>query len=632
MSNNQISADAIYLFHQGTNFHSFRMFGAHLRRENNIDGVRFSVWAPLAAAVYLIGEWNDWKHSEDCKLYELDNSGIWTIFKPEFAVDYTYKYEIHTTSGAVLRKADPYAFWSELRPGTASKVANLDGYNWQDSGWFEQQSSKRGQPRPLNIYEVHLGSWKRHPDRNFYLFRELAEKLVDYADNMGYTHIEIMPLAEHPLDESWGYQATGFYSVTSRFGHPQDFMYFVDCCHRRGIGVILDWTPGQFCRDSHGLLQFDGTPVYEYPDAWRADNHEWGIANFDHGKPEVQSFLISNALFWVEMFHIDGLRIDAVSNMLYLSYNKRFGEWTPNTYGGEENLEAIAFLQKLNIVVHGDHPDALIIAEDATMRPQMTAPVYSGGLGFDYKWNLGWMKDLLSYMQYDPIERKNYHNLMTYSLTYAFTENYILPLSHDEVVHGKRSLIARQFGDYWSQFANLRAMFGYMLTIPGKKLQFMGNDIGQFIEWKFYAGLEWDLLQYDQHRQFNDFICDLNHLYKDQRCLWEIETSWDGFRWIDVNDWNGSTFSYMRMAANGEYLLVIINFTPVVRYNFKLETPENTGYWEILNSDAAKYCGSNVTNDQLIQANPHDCKANAWQIEMTLPPLAVVILKNTEKR
>ena len=627
MSNNQISADAIYLFHQGTNFHSFRMFGAHLRSENDSDGVRFSVWAPHASAVYLIGEWNDWKHSGDCKLYQLDNSGIWTIFKPEFAVDYTYKYEIHTTSGAVLRKADPYAFWSELRPGTASKVASLDGYYWQDGQWYEQQASKRGQPRPINIYEVHLGSWKRHPDRNYYLFRELAEELVDYADNMGYTHIEIMPLAEHPLDESWGYQATGFYSVTSRFGHPKDFMYFVDCCHRRGIGVILDWTPGQFCRDSHGLLQFDGTPVYEYPDAWRADNHEWGIANFDHGKPEVQSFLISNALFWVEMFHVDGLRIDAVSNMLYLSYNKRFGEWTPNTYGGEENLEAIAFLQKLNIVVHGDHPDVLIIAEDATMRPQMTAPVYSGGLGFDYKWNLGWMKDLLSYMQYDPIERKNYHNLMTYALTYAYTENYILPLSHDEVVHGKRSMISRQYGDYWSQFANLRAMLGYMLTIPGKKLQFMGNDIGQFIEWKFYAGLDWDLLQYEQHRRFNDFVRDLNHLYKDQRCLWEIEASWDGFRWIDVNDWNGSTFSYMRMAGNGEYLLVVINFTPVVRYNFKLETPENTGYREIFNSDAAKYGGSNVTNDQIIPAKPHDWKGNAWQIEITLPPLAVVILK-----
>ena len=404
-------------------------------------------------------------------------------------------------------------------------------------------------------------------------------------------------------------------------------MYFVDCCHKRGIGVILDWTPGQFCRDSHGLLQFDGTPVYEYPDAWRADNHEWGIANFDHGKPEVQSFLVSNALFWVEMFHIDGLRIDAVSNMLYLSYNKRFGEWTPNTYGGEENLEAIAFLQKLNIVVHGYHPDVLIIAEDATMRPQMTAPVYSGGLGFDYKWNLGWMKDLLSYMQYDPIERKNYHSLMTYALTYAHSENYILPLSHDEVVHGKRSLISRQHGDYWSQFANLRAMLGYMLTIPGKKLQFMGNDIGQFIEWKFYAGLEWELLQYEQHWRFNDYIRDLNHLYKANRCLWEIETSWDGFRWIDVNDWNGSTFCYMRMAKNGEYLLVVINFTPVVRYYYQLETPENTGYREIFNSDRAEYGGSNVTNSQTIQARPHDWKPDAWQIEITLPPLAMVILK-----
>ena len=619
-----ISADDLYLFNQGTNFRSYQILGAHLGNEGNQDGVRFSLWAPTAARVFLVGDWNNWQRSADCELQLIDDSGVWTLFKPGFTVDCAYKYAIESTNGRIFQKADPYAFWSELRPGTASVVANLDGYFWRDRQWYEDLAANRGQPRPINIYEVHLGSWKRHPDRNYYLFRELAEDLVNYVSQMGYTHIELMPLAEHPLDESWGYQATGYYTVTSRFGHPQDFMYFVDCCHQRGIGVIMDWTPGQFCRDAHGLLQFDGTAVYEYPIAWRADNHEWGTASFDHGKPQVQSFLISNALFWREMFHIDGLRLDAVSNMLYLSYNKQPGDWTANTFGGEENLEAIAFLCKLNIVVHEFYPDLLIIAEDATMRPQITAPVYSGGLGFDYKWNLGWMHDFL---QHDPIERRNHHNLMTYALTYVFSENYILPLSHDEVVHGKRSLVAKQHGDYWSRFANYRAMLGYLMTIPGKKLMFMGGDIGQDIEWRFYDGLEWNLLQYEQHWKLNDCIRDLNHIYAENRCLWEIERDWNGFRWLDVNDWDRSTFSYMRIANNGDFLVVIINFTPVVRHGYRLEVPDQARYAEIFNTDAEKYGGSNVINNQTIEAKPHDWKPNAWQIEITLPPLAAVILK-----
>ena len=626
MRDDILTSEDLFLFHQGTNYHAYRMLGAHLGNENWQNGVRFSVWAPEAARVFVVGEWNDWRASMDSELQRVGHSGVWSVFMPEFTTDYTYKYEIHTPGGVVLHKADPYAFWSELRPGTASIVTDLDGYHWQDGDWCERSQHEAGQPRPLNIYEVHLGSWVRHEDRNYYSYRELAENLSHYASSMGYTHIELLPIGEHPLDESWGYQTTGYYAATSRFGHPRDFMYFVDCCHQRGLGVILDWTPGQFCRDIHGLLDFDGSHLYEYPDAWRADNHEWGTASFDHGKPEVQSFLISNAMFWIEYYHIDGLRLDAVSNMLYLNYNRRPGEWTPNSNGGTENWETLAFICKLNEILHSYYPQILTIAEDATMRPKVTAPVFCGGLGFDYKWNIGWMKDTLTYIQLDPLLRGGSHALLTYAQSYAKLENYILPLAHDEVVHGKLSLLSKQYGDYWSQFANMRTMFSYTMTMPGAKLLFMGGEFGQFIEWCFYNGLDWHLLQYEPHWRLRECARELNFIYRNNACLWDMGGAAGGFDWLIEYDVAHSTLAYKRTAIDGSHLVVLINFTPIIRYGYSVPVHEGSQYQEIFNSDDSKYGGSGVMNKHTMQASRID-NYDDYRVTLDLPPLAAVILR-----
>ena len=625
-----VSKDAIQAFNAGTNYRSYSVFGAHLVTESDVEGVRFTVWAPRAQAVFVIGNWNQWSALPDDAMTKLGDSGVWTAFKPGFAVDEAYKYEIHSSSGAVLKKADPYAFAAELRPETASKVACIDEYVWHDAAWYDKQKALRNKSRPLNIYEVHLGSWKRHDDGlgKMLTYRELADDLVAYVKKMGYTHIELMPVTEHPLDASWGYQGTGYYAATARFGSPLDLMYLVDQCHINDIGVLLDWVPGHYCRDAHGLYHFDGSPTYEYTVPWRADNQEWGTANFDHGKPEVQSFLISNALFWMDKFHMDGLRVDAVANMLYLSFNKKEGEWEPNRYGGKENLESVAFLRKFNEIVHAEYPDTLTMAEESTEWPQVTRPVYIGGLGFDYKWNMGWMNDTLKYFARDPIYRKWHHNQLTFSMMYAFSEHFILPLSHDEVVHGKLSLVDKHHGDYWRKFAGLRNMYGYMMTHPGKKLLFMGGEIGQFIEWRFAEGLEWKLCLYDKHRQLQDFVRDLNHAYTENKCLWEIDHSWDGFQWIDANDWEHSTLSYMRMGTDlSDFLVVVCNFTPVVREGYKLEVPGPGKYEELINSDWEKYGGSNVRNADVIETEKHDWNEGSYQIKITIPPMATLILK-----
>ncbi|MEI6286076.1 MAG: 1,4-alpha-glucan branching protein GlgB [Bacillota bacterium] len=625
-----VSQEDVHLFNQGTNYRAYNLFGAHLKRENDVDGVRFTVWAPNADKVYLIGMWNQWLGTPDCEMKRLGHSGVWTIFKPELAIDTTYKYEIHSKTGVVLKKADPYAFFAELRPDTASKVANIEGYEWSDTQWYADQKALRGKTRPINIYEVHMGSWKRHDDGQGLMlsYRELADDMVPYVKKMGYTHIEVMPINEHPLDASWGYQATGYYAASARFGHPKDFMYFVDQCHQNGIGVLMDWVPGHYCRDAHGLYYFDGTPTYEWSVPWRADNNEWGTANFDHGKPEVQCFLISNAIFWMEKFHVDGLRVDAVANMLYLSFNKKEGEWEPNIYGGKENIESVAFLRKMNEVLHKEFPDILTMAEESTEWPQVTRPTYIGGLGFDYKWNMGWMNDTLKYIKMDPIYRRWHHNLLTFSMMYAFSENFVLPLSHDEVVHGKYSLVDKQNGDYWRKFAGLRSMFGYMMTLPGKKLLFMGGEFGQFVEWRFAEGLEWKLCLYDKHRQLQDYVRELNHIYLEHKCLWEIEQSWDGFSWVDANDAEGSTLSYLRLGKDdSDFLVVITNFTPVVREGYKLDVPGPGEYEELINSDWEKFGGSDIKNSQKIETEKHDFNADAFQIKITVPPLATVIFK-----
>ncbi len=616
----------LYLFHQGNHFHSYRMLGAHPVAHEGVQGIRFSVWAPRAREVRVAGDFNDWQ-GEGYPLRRLQNSGIWAAFVPEAQEGQLYKYEIHTEDGRVYLKSDPYAFASESRPATASRISPLREYPWGDGEWQEEKRQDKSYNRPLLVYEVHAGSWRRRGDGTFYGYRQLAEELADYAADLGYTHIELLPLAEHPLDASWGYQITGYFSATSRYGSPADLKYFVDRCHQRGLGVILDWVPGHFCRDAHGLASFDGGPLFEYQDPRRAENAGWGTLNFDLGKPEIMSFLISNALFWLDVYHIDGLRVDAVASMLYLDYGKEAGEWVPNRYGGRENLEGINFFKKLNQVVFGYYPEALMMAEESTAWPLVSEPTYLGGLGFNYKWNMGWMNDTLQYVREDPINRKYHHNLLTFSLTYAFSENFLLPLSHDEVVHGKKSLIDKMPGDYWQKFAGLRLLHGFMMTHPGKKLLFMGGEFGQFREWDEERALDWNLLDYPMHRQLHRFVRDLNHLYRRERCLWELDRHPEGFSWIEPQARDDSLYIYIRRAKDqGSFLVVLLNFTPEAHEGYRVGLPEKGSYTEVLNSDLSEYGGSDKKNSRV------EAEAVPWHNQpcsgtLVVPPLAVVILK-----
>lgn len=626
MTSNEASDFDLYLFHEGRHFHSYRFMGSHIRRIENKLGVQFTVWAPNAAAVCVIGDFNQWK-SKAHRLERISESGLWSLFVPDVCEGMLYKYEIHTTDGRVLLKADPYAYAAELRPGTASKVTDTNRYQWGDDEWRSQQRTVSYRS-PMVIYEVHAGSWQRHSDGSFLTYRQLAERLVPYVASMGYTHVELLPLAEHPLDESWGYQATGYYAATSRYGDPADLMYLIDCCHQQGVGVIMDWVPGHFCKDDHGLRQFDGTPLYEHWQRDRAENYGWGTLNFDYKTPEVRSFLISNALFWMKVYHVDGLRVDAVASMLYLDYGKEPGQWSLNEYGGRENIEAISFIRQMNEAIFAEFPDALVMAEESTAWPLVTKPAYLGGLGFNYKWNMGWMNDTLRYMSLDPIHRQWEHHLLTFSLMYAFSENFVLPLSHDEVVHGKKSLLDKMPGDYWQKFANLRAFYGYWMAHPGKKLLFMGGEFGQFIEWNEAQSLDWHLLDYDMHGKLKEYVQNLNQLYLRQMPLWQLDHDWQGFQWIDCHDYRQSVISFRRTDEENNFIIVIANFTPLVRYQYRIGVPKSGWYREIMNSDAALYGGSGQVNADM-STQPKEWHDQPYSLELKLPPLACIYLQWT---
>lgn len=620
-----------YLFHQGTHYASYSFLGGHLTVEDGIPGARFALWAPAAQRVSVVGDFNHWDGRKN-PLEKMPDSGIWAAFVPGLGEGDLYKYEIHTAQGTLSLKADPFAFWSEKKPATASRLCDLCGYTWNDQAWQSKKAKGNSYKEPMLIYEVHLGSWRQHGHEQYYSYEELTFELVDYVADMGYTHIELLPVMEHPFDGSWGYQVMGYYAPTSRHGHPRDFMAFVDRCHQKGIGVILDWVPGHFVKDDPGLRLFDGTPCYEYAEARRAENKGWGTSNFDLGKTEVQSFLISNALYWLEVFHLDGLRVDAVASMLYLDYGREPGEWHPNSKGGRENLEGVAFLRKLNEEIFARFPNALIMAEESTSWPLVTMPTYLGGLGFNYKWNMGWMNDMLRYMKEDPIHRKYHHNLVTFSLMYAFSENFVLPLSHDEVVHGKCSLLNKMPGDYWQKFANLRAFLGYMMGHPGKKLLFMGYEFGQFIEWKYDEDLDWHLLDYPMHRQMWEYNKALNHFYKEHRALWELDQSWEGFTWIDANDSEQSVLAFLRRAETPkDFLIVVVNFTPVVREPYRIGVPELGEYVEVFNSDDPRWGGSGQKNEAVLVTEPDPWHSQPYSLEVKLPPLGTIFLRKVQE-
>lgn len=631
MKNSPLSEYAIYLFNQGDNYRSYQMLGSHLVNFQGENGVSFAVWAPHAKSVSVVGDFNHWDGTVHV-MSKCGSSGIWQIFISGMTEHTFYKYQITTAYGKIILKADPYAFYAELRPNTASKVYSLENYAWNDAAWLEQRKHYNSYQAPMLTYEVHLGSWRRGVNGEFLSYKDMAEQLVSYVKEMNYTHIEIMPICEHPFDGSWGYQATGYFAVTSRYGEPKDFMYLVDLCHQNNIGVILDWVPGHFCRDDHGLRKFDGQPLYESPDPMLAENDEWGTTNFDYSRYEVKSFLISNAMFWLDVYHIDGLRIDAVANMLYLDYGKEDGQWKPNKHGGNGNLAAMDFLRHLNHVVFENHPNALMIAEESTSWPLMTKPVYIGGMGFNYKWNMGWMNDILKYMEFDAIYRKWNHNLITFSLMYAFSENYVLPLSHDEVVHGKKSLVEKMPGDYWQKFANLRAFYGYWMAHPGKKLLFMGSEFAQFIEWKYYDSLDWHLLEYPLHQKMHDFVKNLNAFYVEQKSLWEIDCDWKGFEWIDCHDYSKSVISFIRKTKKmQDFVIVVCNFTPEVHYGYRIGVPQSGKYLEVLNSDATEFGGSGVSNIQELNTEPISWHNQENSLVLTLPPLSTIYLKITRE-
>ncbi|MBP2626883.1 MAG: 1,4-alpha-glucan-branching enzyme [Firmicutes bacterium] len=622
----QLSDEDLYLFHEGSNFRSYQLMGAHIVYKCGSSGVRFTVWAPNAQEVRVVGNFNGWQ-GEKHVMERVAKSGIWILFIPDLRAGEIYKYEIYTATGERLLKADPYAVYAQLRPDTASIVYDLQGYKWQDEKW-QQEKKQPAYQSPVLIYEVHLGSWRRGHGNEFLTYRELAELLPEYAANMGYTHIEFMPVAEHPFDGSWGYQATGYYAVTSRYGTPEDFMYLVDKCHEHGIGIIMDWVPGHFCKDDHGLRRFDGSSLYEYASSERCENIGWGTANFDLGRTEVLSFLISNALFWLDVYHIDGIRTDAVSNILYLNYGKEDGTFTPNKYGGNGNLEGVKFLRKLNEVVFQHHPNVLMMAEESTAWPMVSWPTHAGGLGFNFKWNMGWMNDMLRYMALEPVHRKWQHHLLTFSFMYAFSENFVLALSHDEVVHGKKSMLDKMPGDYWQKFANLRAFYGYWMAHPGKKLLFMGGEFGQFIEWQEDESLDWHILEHDKHSKLLGYCRSLNKLYQQERALWQVDDNWQGFEWIDCSDYSQSIICFMRKSMSAdEILIVVCNFTPEVHHSYRIGMPVMGSYQEVFNSDWERFGGSGQENVGQLVAEAVSWHNNPQSLVLTVPPLATIYLK-----
>jgi len=617
----------LYLLGEGTHLQNYEKLGAHLREISGVSGVHFAVWAPNARRVSVVGDFNGW----DGRIHAMRArpGGIWEIFIPGLREGCFYKFEVFSRTGEMMTlKADPYGFAAELRPRSSSVVANLDRYRWNDQTWMSNRASFDWQHAPISIYELHLGSWKRDPEGRWLTYSELADQLIPYVKQIGYTHIELLPVMEHPLDASWGYQTIGYFAVTSRYGTPQEFMNFVDRCHQAGIGIFLDWTPAHFPRDAHGLSYFDGTHLYEHADPRRGSHPDWGTLIFNYGRNEVRNFLLSNALFWLDKYHLDGLRVDAVASMLYLDYSRREGEWLPNQFGGRENLEAIAFLKQMNEVVHARHPGVLTIAEESTAWPAVTRPTYLGGLGFDLKWNMGWMNDTLRYFALDPIHRKYHHGDLTFSMLYAFNENFVLPLSHDEVVHGKRSLISKMPGDDWQKFANLRLLFGYMFSHPGKKLLFMGSELAQWNEWWEGGALNWDLLQLPAHHGIQALLRDLHQLYRREPALHEVEFDWPGFEWLEVHDADASVLAFIRRGRQpNDFLVVVCNFTPILREDYRVGVPERCFYREILNTDSAFYGGSNAGNGGGVNADPVPWNDRPFSLRLRLPPLAVLIFR-----
>ncbi len=631
----------LYLFGQGKNYRIYEKMGAHVRTVNGVTGVHFAVWAPNALAVSVIGDFNNWQRGANPMQLRHRDLGVWECFVPGVQPGALYKYAIYSRfNNYAVEKTDPYGFATELRPRTASILVDIHQHGWNDTTWMQQRAEHQELSSPISIYEVHLGSWRHAPERHvegnpeedrYLTYRELAHSLAPYVKDLGFTHIELLPITEYPYDASWGYQVTGFYAPTSRFGTPEDFQYFVDYMHQQGIGVFLDWVPSHFPKDGTALSYFDGTYLYEYADTRKGEHKEWGTLVFDYGRSEVRNFLIANALFWLREYHIDGLRVDAVASMLYLDYQRKPGEWIANQYGGREHLEAIDFLRQLNEAVYAEEPGTLTIAEESTAWPLVTRPTYVGGLGFSLKWNMGWMHDMLDYMHLDPIFRRYHHNNITFSLMYAYSENYVLPLSHDEVVHLKGSLINKMPGDLWQRFANLRAFYGYMWGHPGKKLLFMGGEFGQWHEWNFAESLDWHLVEPPsdpRHAQLRNFLRDLCVIYQHESALSELDYDPAGFAWIDCYDSDNSVVSFMRRTKNEEDTLVLVcNFTPVPRHGYRLGVPHAGEYYELLNSDADRYGGSGLENLQPMPSGPIYWQSCPHSILLTLPPLSTVILK-----
>jgi 1,4-alpha-glucan branching enzyme len=620
----------LHLIGEGTHYREYEKLGAHVVKVGGTRGVHFAVWAPNARSVHVIGDFNSWD-SRRHPMRLLDTSGIWELFVPELEEGEKYKFDIRSKYQKYEAvKSDPHGFYFEHRPKSASIVYDIDRHRWGDDKWMEKRSRTNWFESPVAIYEVHLGSWMRHPEKEdeFLTYRELADKLIGYVKEMGYTHIELLPVLEHPFDASWGYQTIGYFAATSRHGTPEDFMFFVDRCHQNGIGVILDWAPAHFPKDGHGLAFFDGTWLYEHRDPRKGEHRDWGTLIFNYGRSEVRGFLISNALFWFDKYHIDGLRVDAVASMLYLDYSRKPGDWIPNQFGGNENLEAIDFIKQFNKVTHKYFPGILTVAEESTAWPGVTKPVYLGGLGFDMKWNMGWMNDMLEYISKEPVHRKYHHNSLTFSLLYAFSENFILVLSHDEVVHGKRSMLNKMPGDMWQKFANLRLFYGYMYAHPGKKLLFMGGEIGQWDEWKFFQALDWHLIEYEQHRKLRQYVRDLNSIYSSEPALYEVDFDSRGFEWIDFRDTDKSVISFVRYSKESDdHIVVVCNFTPLPRQDYRIGVPDDCFYREILNSDSSDYWGSNVGNAGGVQADAAPWHGKPCSIKIVIPPLGVLYFK-----